>query len=153
MAATFSSSDAACVLRVLLDAPNAVLPERKSAGAAGYDLVCANVSEVVIEPGRSCLVSTGLSLSLPENTVGLIKGRSSLAALFDVTVDAGVIDEDYRGEIRVLLRNHGRGAYKVSPGSRIAQLLIVPIVKPVPVSVPILNVTVRGDGGFGSTGL
>ncbi len=128
----------------------AQLPVRKTAGAAGYDLV--STSDWVIPPGHSRLIPTGIRLALPKDTVGIIKSRSSLSVHFDVEVGAGVIDEDYRGEIQVLLRNFGRAPYTVTAGSRIAQLLIVPIAKPDLVVVPALDSTSRGDGGFGSTG-
>jgi len=137
-------------MEVVLLYESARLPERKTPGAAGYDLVSA--VDDIVAPGRSRLIGTGVCLALPKDTVGIIKSRSSLSVHFDVEVGAGVIDEDYRGEIQVLLRNFGTTPYVVSSGSRIAQLLIVPIAKPKPIAVPALDSTFRGEGGFGSTG-
>jgi deoxyuridine 5'-triphosphate nucleotidohydrolase len=128
--------------------------ERQSAGAAGYDITAAHFLQ--IPPGGSGrLVSTGLHVALPPNTVGIIKSRSSLAAKFDVEVGAGVIDEDYRGEVKVLLRNFGSEPFQVVAGMRIAQMVIIPIFKERGQQIPtrdLLSETERGEAGFGSTG-
>lgn len=129
---------------------------RQTRGAAGYDLT-AN-EDVLIEPGGAAhLVGTGLRLALPHGTVGIIKSRSSMAAKHNLEAGAGVIDEDYRGEVKVLLRNFGKSTVLISPGMRIAQLLVLPVVvdaEPVgPLeSLTMLPETERGEGGFGSTG-
>jgi dUTP pyrophosphatase len=128
--------------------------ERKSAGAGGYD-VSASEDVVVLPGGRAHLVSTGLCMAVPTGCVGILKSRSSLALNHDVEVGAGVIDEDYRGEVKVLLRNFGPDPFVVSKGMRIAQLLLVKIETPVAEQVEecdSLGATVRGSGGFGSTG-
>lgn len=129
---------------------------RQTRGAAGYDIT-AN-EEVRIGPGGAAhLVGTGLRLALPHGTVGIIKSRSSMAAKYNLEAGAGVIDEDYRGEVKVLLRNFGETSALILPGMRIAQLLVLPVVlgaEPVgPLeSLAMLPETERGEGGFGSTG-
>lgn len=128
------------------------LPVRKSEGAAGYDL-CAAVNEpIVIDALGKQLIPTGLNIALPKDTVGLIWSRSGWAVEFDCESGAGVIDEDYRGEVKVVLRNLGRERKTVNPGDRVAQMLIQKIEKPEVIEVDDLDETDRGEGGFGSTG-
>jgi dUTP pyrophosphatase len=129
--------------------------QRATPGSAGYDLVSDETAELAA--GHSRLFSTGLKIALPNGTVGFIKSRSSLASKFNVEVGAGVIDSDYRGEVKVLLRNLGHEPFHVTSGMRIAQLVILPIVTPDFIMVRNehfeLDITDRGSGGFGSTGM
>lgn len=130
-------------------------PAYHSAAAAGLDLLAA-VPEtgLVIEPGRSAMIPTGIALALPPGFEGQIRPRSGLAANHTVTVlnSPGTVDADYRGEVRVLLINHGRESFSVSRGMRIAQLVITPIAYAQVHEVEKLDETDRGEGGFGSTG-
>ncbi len=136
--------------------PTAVLPIYASAGAAGADL-CALPSEppVTILPGETAFLRTGLAVAIPEGYVGLIFARSSLGTKRGLAPanKVGVIDSDYRGEIRVVLYNHGTAAQTIQPGDRIAQLLIMPVVTAAFSEVEDLDDTARGAGGFGSTGV
>lgn len=144
------------VVRVRALSPRAHLPERATEGAAGFDLRAALDADLVIEPGARAVVPTGLALALPPGTEGQIRPRSGLALRHGVTVlnAPGTIDEDYRGELRVLLVNLGDAPYRVEPGARIAQLVVaryeVPDFKLV--SADDFEATARGGGGFGSTG-
>lgn len=129
---------------------HAIVPLRASAGAAGYDLyACENVQ---VQANRHALVPTGISIKLPTGTYGRVAPRSGLAVKKCIDVLAGVIDEDYRGEIIVVLMNHGDSDFEVKRGDRIAQLVLEKIAI-VPVrEVATLPETARGAGGFGSTG-
>ena len=130
----------------------AKLPRRASAGAAGYDLT--STESVTIYPGMRGLVSTGVSVKLPLGVYGRIAPRSGLAVKNGIQVGAGVIDADYRGEIKVLLFNHsGEEPFEVAPGDRIAQLICERCELPEVIQVDELDETERGDGKFGSTGL
>lgn len=132
--------------------PSAVLPKRASAGAAGYDL-CAS-TYVEVPAGARVLVPTGLKISIPEGHYGRVAPRSGLAVTQGFNVGAGVIDCDYRGELFVLIFNHGNQNYLISPGQRVAQLIIEKISLPEVVEVnSIDDHTERGASGFGSTGL
>ncbi len=127
-----------------------VLPRFSSPGAAGADLCAAE--RVVIGPGERTAVATAVQIELPPGTVGLVWPRSGLAVRHGVDTLAGVIDSDYRGEVKVVLINHGREPVQVEPGDRIAQLL-VQRVEQVDFTVELdLTTTDRGAGGFGSTG-
>lgn len=135
---------------VVLLTPAAVPPERKSAAAAGYDLCSA--ADAVIEPGCQACVPTGLVMRPPSGTYIRIAARSGLAAR-GVHVGAGVVDADYRGEVKVILFNTGKEALVVGCGDRIAQAVLERIETP-PVRVLwSLDDTDRGAGGFGSTGV
>lgn len=127
-----------------------IAPTRADDGAAGYDLYCQN--DTIIYPGSQIVVLTGVKLALPPNTVGLIWPRSGLAVKNEIDTRAGVIDESYRGEIGVVLRNDSDRMVKLPAGSRVAQLLIMPYLTPEVVVVGKLDETPRGGGGFGSTG-
>ncbi len=128
-----------------------VAPRYASAGAAGADLCAAE--SVALGPGERRAVATGLEIELPPGTVGLVWPRSGLAVRHGVDTLAGVIDSDYRGEVKVVLINHGREPVQVAAGDRIAQLL-VQRVEQVDFAVEAdLTTTVRGAGGFGSTGV
>lgn len=128
------------------------VPERAYADDAGIDLCAAE--DLRLNPGQRQLVSTGISIALPDGTVGDIRPRSGLAAKHGVTVlnAPGTIDAGYRGEIKVNLINHGRLPHYIAKGDRIAQLVVLPILTPKLVQVLDLNETERGTGGHGSTG-
>lgn len=138
---------------VFLAQPCAKAPARKTEGAAGYDL---HASAKAVATNAGAWVPTGVHVSLPPASFGLIKVRSSLAAR-GVEVGAGVIDSDYRGEIKVKVYTHAPGAeVEIEAGERFAQLVIIPLLAPQPSlvsSVEALTLTDRGDGGFGSTGV
>jgi len=133
---------------------DAVLPERKTAGSAGYDLCACIAGEFTIEPGELALFPTGLAAEIPEGCAGMIFTRSGLGVKHGVAVSngVGVIDSDYRGEIHVGLRNSGKIPYTIRPGERIAQLIVMPVCLPVVEEAEELSETQRGAGGFGSTG-
>jgi len=126
------------------------LPVRSSADAAGADLFAA--ADVTLAPGERRLVPTGLQVAIPAGYVGLVWPRSGLAFRHGIDTMAGVIDSDYRGEVRVLLVNHGAGECRIERGDRIAQLLVQRVEPAVFVRVDELPASTRGSGGFGSTG-
>jgi dUTP pyrophosphatase len=132
----------------------AALPRYATEGAAGLDLTAALEQPMVIEPGARALVPTGLSIELPARCEGQVRPRSGLAFKHGVTVlnAPGTIDEDYRGEVQVLLVNLGREAHVIQPGDRIAQLVVAPVLQVEVVQVADLAASTRGAGGFGSTG-
>lgn len=134
--------------------PNAILPTYGSAEAAGADLYACIQTPVTIEAGETVFIPTGLALEVPKGCAGLVFARSSMGAKRGLAPanKVGVIDSDYRGEIRVVLHNHGKIAQQVEPGDRIAQFLIVPVLTPAYEEVNCLSDTDRGTGGFGSTG-
>lgn len=139
------------VLRVVLVAPHAVLPARQSPGAAGYDL---HACEPAFVPGGArAVVDTGVAVGLPPGTYGRIAPRSGLAVKNGIAVGAGVVDADYRGSLRVVLFNHGSEPFHVAPGDRIAQLILERLAAPDVQVVHSLSNTLRGDAGFGSTGV
>jgi dUTP pyrophosphatase len=132
------------------------LPAYQSTHAAGLDLLAAvsDDAPLVLQPSTHALVPTGLTIALPEGFEAQVRPRSGLAAKHGVTVlnAPGTIDADYRGEICVLLINHGDKAFTIRRGERIAQMVIAPVVRADLVPVTSLSETVRGSGGFGSTG-
>ena len=130
----------------------AVLPSYQTEKSVGLDL--AAIEMVIVAPGHWQSVRTGLSVAIPGGHEGQVRPRSGLAAKHGVTVlnAPGTIDEDYRGEIRVLLINHGQVPYVIKPGDRIAQLVICPVARVQVEVVESLDETERGSGGFGSTG-
>jgi dUTP pyrophosphatase len=140
--------------------PHAKLPTRASAGAAGYDLFAsqrtvipaAHAHEGRVDVGRA-LVSTGLSFSISPGHVGRIGSRSGLSVKHNIETGAGWIDSDYRGEVKVELKNFSSQDFIVEAGDRIAQLIILPIVTPELEAIDRLPPTDRGTGGFGSTGV
>ena len=133
---------------------NAVLPTYGSQWAAGADLYACLEKAVTIEPHQTVMVPTGLALEVPMGCAGLIYARSSMGAKRGLAPanKVGVIDSDYRGEVMVALHNHGTAAQTVEPGERVAQLLITPVLTPAYEEASELSDTVRGVGGFGSTG-
>ena len=126
------------------------LPEYASRGAAGADLRAAQAA--LIPPGARQAVATQLRLAIPEGHVGLIWPRSGLAARHGIDVLAGVVDSDYRGEVRVVLINHGDEPFRVEAGDRVAQLLIQEVCRASFRRTAALDETPRGSDGFGSTG-
>lgn len=132
------------------------LPAYQSEGAAGLDLPAAvgRKEPLVLKPGERALVPTGLVLELPPGYEAQVRPRSGLADRCGVTVlnAPGTIDNGYRGEVCVLLVNHGAGPFNIRRGDRIAQLVIAPVVRANVVEVESLSDTGRGEGGFGSTG-
>ncbi len=134
--------------------PDAVIPKRATAGSAGLDLAACMDAPVTIAPGDLAMIPTGLAVAIPENTVGLIFSRSGLGVKHGITLSnsVGVIDSDYRGELRIGVCNVGSEPYEIAPGERIAQLVVTPILT-LPVEETCdLGETARGEGGFGSTG-
>lgn len=133
---------------------NASPPVYGTAFSAGADLRACIDAPVTIAPGETVLIPTGIALEIPEGYAGLICARSGLATKMGLAPanKIGIIDSDYRGEILVSLFNHSSETHTVEHGDRICQLLIVPVLAPEFVQVTELNDTVRGKGGFGSTG-
>jgi dUTP pyrophosphatase len=134
--------------------PDAVMPTYGSRHAAGADLYALAEAEILIPAGKTVFVSTGIAMEIPEGFVGLVFARSSMGAKRNLAPanKVGVIDSDYRGEIRVVLHNHGDIDQVVMPGERIAQLAIVPYLTAEFEECTSLSDTERGEGGFGSTG-
>ena len=132
------------------------LPAYQSAFAAGLDLYAAVPADapIVLAPGAQATIPTGITLALPPGTEGQVRPRSGLAARHGVTVlnTPGTIDADYRGEVAVLLINHGQASFEVARGMRIAQLVVAPILRVTVSEAENLEDTGRGSGGFGSTG-
>jgi dUTP pyrophosphatase len=132
------------------------LPAYQTAHAAGLDLPAAVPEDhsLTLLPGRSALVPTGLMIALPEGYEAQVRPRSGLAAKHGVTVlnAPGTVDADYRGEISVLLINHGAEPFTIKRGERIAQMVIAPVARAELVAVRELSSTARGSGGYGSTG-
>ncbi len=144
-----SEKESCVIVPALLD-PGSALPEYASHSAAGADLRASEAQR--IEPGGRAAVPTGLHVSIPPGHVGLVWPRSGLAVRHGIDTLAGVIDSDYRGEVRVVLVNHGREAFSIAAGDRIAQLLVQPVARAAFREVAALDDTGRGQGGFGSTG-
>ncbi len=132
--------------------PAAIIPCYAHPGDAGLDLF--SIEEASISPGETKLIKTGIAIALPANTEAQIRPRSGLALKHSVTVlnSPGTIDAGYRGEIGVILINHGKKVFQVIPGMRIAQMVIASIILPKVTVVRELNRTSRGNKGFGSTG-
>lgn len=132
----------------------AILPTYGSEEAAGADLYACLEETVTIQPGETAWIPTGIALEVPKGCAGLIYARSSLGVKRGLAPanKVGVIDSDYRGEIRVVLLNHSKQPQTVEHGERVAQMLITPVLTPAYVEVEELSDTSRGSGGFGSTG-
>ena len=132
------------------------LPAYQTAQAAGLDLLAAVPQDapLVLEPGKYAMVPTALTIALPAGYEAQVRPRSGLAAKHGITVlnAPGTIDADYRGEIGVLLINHGPAAFTIRRGERIAQMVLAAVMRAELVSVAVLGATDRGAGGFGSTG-
>ena len=143
-------------IRQLPHGEGLALPAYQSADAAGLDLLAAVPEEtpLILAPGRHAMVPTALAIALPPGFEAQVRPRSGLAARHGVTVlnSPGTIDADYRGEINVILINHGEASFAIRRGERIAQMVIAPVVQAQLVPVLALSTTDRGSGGFGSTG-
>lgn len=134
--------------------PNAVLPTYGSSQAVGADLYACLEAPVTIQPGEVFWVPTGIALEVPAGCAGLVYARSSMGAKRGLAPanKVGVVDPDYRGEVRVVLLNHSNQPQTLEPGERVAQFVITPVLTPVYVESDELSDTSRGTGGFGSTG-
>ena len=141
-------------IRVMKLRANAILPTYGSVEAAGADLYACLEASITIEPGQTAWVPTGIAMEVPKGCAGLVYARSGMACKRGLAPanKVGVIDSDYRGEITVVLHNHGTAAQTVEPGERIAQMVITPVLTPAYEEVEELSNTGRGQGGFGSTG-
>lgn len=143
-------------VRQLPHAEGLALPAYQTAHAAGLDLLAAVPEDtpLVLLPGKHAMVPTGLTIALPEGYEAQVRPRSGLAAKHGVTVlnAPGTVDADYRGEIGVLLINHGAAPFEIRRGERIAQMVIASVIQAELVPVVTLPATQRGSGGFGSTG-
>ncbi len=135
--------------------PTAVLPVYATEGAAGADLSADIEGPFAIQPGERALVPTGIALAIPQGYEGQVRPRSGLAIKGGITClnSPGTIDSDYRGEVKVILINHGHEPFVVEPHMRIAQLVIAPVSQAKFRAVTDLPATGRGSGGFGSTGV
>ena len=134
--------------------PEVQLPAYKTTGASGMDLMAFIDQSIKIAPKSSCLVPTGLSIAFPDAYEVQISPRSGLAAKNNITVlnTPGTSDSDYRGEIKVILFNHGDGEFIINNKDRIAQMVLIPVIKMNLEETDNLPDTIRGKGGFGSTG-
>ena len=134
--------------------PKAELPKYKTEGSSGMDLMALIEKPIKIKPQSSALISTGLSIAIPEDTEVQIRPRSGLAAKSSISVlnTPGTIDSDYRGEIKIILFNHGKEEFTINNKDRIAQMILMPVLKAEFEEVEELPKTIRGSGGFGSTG-
>ena len=141
-------------IRVKKLSPNAILPTYGSNEAAGADLYACLEAAVTIAPGETAFIPTGLALEVPKHCAGLVYARSGLACKRGLAPanKVGVIDSDYRGEICVVLHNHGSQPQIIEHGDRVAQLVITPVLQPEYVAAETLDDTARSGGGFGSTG-
>lgn len=142
------------VLKLMRVREGAIIPKQATAGSAGYDLCACMDAPQTIEPGERCVFPSGLAAEIPAGTAGFVFTRSGLGIKkgIHVTNGVGVIDSDYRGEIRIGLHNLSAEPYTVQPGERIAQMIIMPYFAPTIEEVTSLTETDRGEGGFGSTG-
>ena len=140
-------------LKITRIRPEAVLPRYAHVDDSGLDLFA--VERQTLAPGDFTLVPTGIKIGLPPGTEAQIRPRSGMAYKNGITVlnTPGTIDEGYRGEIGVILINHSRQDFEISPGMKIAQMVIVPVLRPRVVETDALSGTRRGSGGFGSTGV
>ena len=134
--------------------PSVVLPSYKTDGASGMDLMAFIKDPINLKPNSSCLVPTGLSVAFSSNFEIQIRPRSGLAAKNNISVlnTPGTIDSDYRGELKVILFNHGNVDFLINNKDRIAQMILTPVIKMDLEEIDELPKTIRGEGGFGSTG-
>ena len=141
-------------IRVKKLSPKAILPTYGSVEAAGADLYACLEEGVTIQPGETVFIPTGIALEVPKGCAGLVYARSSMGVKRGLAPanKVGVIDSDYRGEIKVVLLNHGKVPRTVEHGERVAQFLSTPVLTPQYEEVEELTDTDRGTGGFGSTG-
>lgn len=142
-------------LKIKLLFPDVPVPQYATPGSAAMDLTAHICEPVIIAPGQRLLLPTGIAIALPDSGyVALVFARSSLGAKHGIALSngVGVIDSDYRGEIKVALTNHSDIPYTIQPGERVAQLAVMPVVQANVIPVIELDETARGAGGFGSTG-
>ncbi len=132
----------------------AQLPKYKTSGSSGMDLMALIENPIKIKPQESALIATGIAIDIPEGTEVQIRPRSGLAAKFSISVlnTPGTIDSDYRGEIKIILFNHGKEDFTINNNDRVAQMVLMPILKAEFEEVEDLPETLRGSEGFGSTG-
>jgi dUTP pyrophosphatase len=147
-------NDVVVAVTRLAHAADLLLPRYETEGAAGLDLTAAIEAPMQLSPGAVAMVPTGLAIALPPRFEAQVRPRSGLAAKFGVTVlnAPGTVDSDYRGEIKVILINHGTAPVTIERGMRIAQLVVAPVSRLQWRETAILPETSRGAGGFGSTG-
>tara|TARA_B100001123_G_scaffold404329_1_gene493606 strand:- start:342 stop:779 length:438 start_codon:yes stop_codon:yes gene_type:complete len=133
---------------------NIKLPAYKTFGSSGMDLMAYLKGKIVIAPGKTAVIPTGIAIAIPKNYEVQIRPRSGLAAKKNITVlnTPGTVDSDYRGEIKIILINLSKKPFMIKSGDRIAQMVLCPIVKAKFKEVQNLPNTIRGKGGFGSTG-
>ena len=141
------------VLQIMKIHDDAVIPHYVHPGDSGMDLY--SVEDVTIEPGATAFIHTGLKIAVPEGYEAQVRPKSGLALKHSITVlnTPGTVDSGYRGEICIILINHGTGSFEVKKHTKIAQMVICPVVQAEIVEVNGLDDTTRGEGGFGSTGL
>ena len=133
---------------------SAQLPSYKTSGSSGMDLMACIEKTINLEPGKSCLVPTGLSVAFPKEYEIQIRPRSGLAAKNNISVlnTPGTIDSDYRGELKIILYNHSKVNFTINNNDRVAQMILTPIIKMELEESDKLPDSIRGEGGFGSTG-
>lgn len=141
------------LLKILKLHESAIIPKYEHPNDAGLDLL--SIDELELPSGESRLIHTGIAIELPQGTEAQIRPRSGLALRYQITVlnTPGTVDEGYRGEIGVILINHGKSSFQVTKGMKIAQMVITPVVRVDVEEVNSLSLTSRGNGGFGSTGI
>ena len=134
--------------------PSVQLPSYKTSGASGMDLMAFIEKPIELKPGKSCLVPTGLSVAFSKEYEIQIRPRSGLAAKKNISVlnTPGTIDSDYRGELKIILFNHGSENFMINNNDRVAQMVLTPVIKMELEETNELPGTIRGEGGFGSTG-
>jgi len=144
------------MIKVLIKKLNlkAQIPKYKTEGSSGMDLMALVENPIKIKPNESALIPTGISIAIPKDSEVQIRPRSGLAAKSSISVlnTPGTVDSDYRGEIKIILFNHGKEEFTVNNNDRIAQMVLMPILKIKFEEVEDLPTTLRGSGGFGSTG-
>ncbi|MBP3921887.1 MAG: dUTP diphosphatase [Ruminiclostridium sp.] len=133
---------------------NAILPNRATVSSAGADLYACLSEDVIIEPSQRILIPTGIAMAIPEGYGGFIFPRSGTASKYGISLSncVGVVDSDYRGEVKIAVINHGNEAYTIRNGDRVAQMVIMPVDLCCYTECDSLDETKRGAGGFGSTG-
>ena len=133
---------------------SAQLPSYKTSGASGMDLMACIEKPINLKPGKSCLIPTGLSVAFSEKYEIQIRPRSGLAAKNNISVlnTPGTIDSDYRGELRIILFNHSSESFTINNNDRVAQMVLTPVIKMELEEKNELPDSIRGEGGFGSTG-
>lgn len=142
-------------IKIVKKQKNAIIPTKATSGSAGFDLYACIKEDVCLNVGESILIPTGIAIELPNSQMAaFIFARSGLATKFGISLSngVGVVDSDYRGEICVGLRNFGKDKYIIKKNERVAQMIIMPVIKSKLIEQTALNETERGQHGFGSTG-